>query len=543
MLPLPTARAYIAFAGCVLIFVLGLWFQSPDIAILGSGGLIGMALCLSLTVPIAQRLRGQRVSFSWTARHEKVSHEPAMTRVGSAIDLACEFHNPSAWPVRFLELAPVMPPALSLLSCPSMITTPQSSRCHFTMRISGLATGTQVLQGLSVLVPGPLGLFAAPLYFPTVLSLRVLPAAPRPLPPLATSLGSAVAPSIERRMRQRSHEGHELRELRELQPGDPFKSIAWKPSARRGKLLVRQLEQPQQTTCVVVIDGSYAMRRGIPGERPLDHAVEIASLLATDALQQGDRTSLITVDGRIIEHAPEGHGLAHMARIHDALLSTMQPVDADLTEANADDVRNAVARYLRKQEGPLTLDESDDSQPFLVQRARLALAHEPASQRTSPPVAEDEADAYLRRFCRLRGISLPYREHTRAFAKGHGYSVALRVGAGRDRATKTIFLLCNPIDLPSLEDVQSGLRVLRSQGHALVVAVPSGFASVPQEPAERAHVFVDRLAEQRMLRNVRRFFGRYAVPVIDFRAGQSPAQSAWKMLGARERAQSWRRSA
>ena len=36
--------------------------------------------------------------------------------------------------------------------------------------------------------------------------------------------------------------GTELRELRELRPGDPFKSIAWKASARSGKLLVREVE-------------------------------------------------------------------------------------------------------------------------------------------------------------------------------------------------------------------------------------------------------------------------------------------------------------
>ena len=55
-----------------------------------------------------------------------------------------------------------------------------------------------------------------------------------------------------------SGDGYELRELRDHQPGDPFKRIAWKASARHGTLLVRDHEREERDVVWLLLDASGA---------------------------------------------------------------------------------------------------------------------------------------------------------------------------------------------------------------------------------------------------------------------------------------------
>ena len=168
------------------------------------------------------------------------------------------------------------------------------------------AAGRVVLHGLAVSLRGPLGLFDVPLYFPNALAVKVLP---RTVAVRASTLGVMTGLPLDRpgrhRMRRRGG-GTELHELRELQPGDPFKSIAWKASAKAGQLLVREVDHEVQQTLLLVLDVSGSMRGGEPGERKLDFALELCVAHARAWLDRGDRVGLITVDGRVLGQRAAG---------------------------------------------------------------------------------------------------------------------------------------------------------------------------------------------------------------------------------------------
>ena len=292
--------------------------------------------------------------------------------------------------------------------------------------MSASAAGRVVLQGLAVAVPGPFGLFLAPLYFPSPLTVKVLPrAALQGTAATRLASGEAVERSGLTPLRRRGA-GLELHEIRELRPGDPFKSIAWKASARAGKLLVREVEREVQDTLQIVLDISGSMRGGAPGERKLDHCIELCALLAREALERGDRVGLLTVDGRVVAHVPDAEGLPHMLRIYEALLAATEIVDADLTEVDDDAVAAIVALHVKRQEGIDLPEDAEASLAALAAHAARALQSEPASPDV---VAGTPAHALLRRFCRARGIALPYRPETRGFAKAAGLGNALRKAA------------------------------------------------------------------------------------------------------------------
>src|SRR5690606_30760466 len=115
------------------------------------------------------------------------------------------------------------------------------------------------------------GLYTVPLSFSNPLVLEVLPHATRI--GLAGAIGGRTQNSsaVARRGRRKG-DGSELREIREHRPGDPYRHIAWKPSARRGKLLIIETEQEQSDLVWLVVDASVDSASGLPGRTALDMA-------------------------------------------------------------------------------------------------------------------------------------------------------------------------------------------------------------------------------------------------------------------------------
>nr|MBA3453201.1 DUF58 domain-containing protein [Deltaproteobacteria bacterium] len=297
----------------------------------------------------------------------------------------------------------------------------------------------------------------------------------------------------------------ELRELREHSHGDPFKFIAWKATARRGQLMVRDLENEIVTTHMVMLDVGGGMRTGALGKTPLDWACDSAAALAKSAVANSDRIGLVAFDTRtVVELAPDtGHH--HYLQLIDRLLDTRTVVDEDLTDVTAGELVALVARYLAHQEAidvrikiapPLddarwtSIQAGPDGQLYdVAATGRLCRRlidlmvgqDKKDKQRVKlAPVVEPDAQlAPLRQFCRLRGIELPYRtawEHGRR-AAGLARAVERAVAGGRPDVVVVIS------DLSGFaEDEARAVRAiarLRKAAGTVVVLVPSANAFLP----------------------------------------------------------------
>jgi len=84
----------------------------------------------------------------------------------------------------------------------------------------------------------PLGLARAWAWAWPETPLLVYPAPESRAPPLPEGMGAASSARL-------NHAGDDVHHLRAYRRGDPPRAIAWKPSARRGALLVREYEQPR----------------------------------------------------------------------------------------------------------------------------------------------------------------------------------------------------------------------------------------------------------------------------------------------------------
>ena len=106
----------------------------------------------------------------------------------------------------------------------------------------------------------------------------------------------------------RSGMGSELLELREYAPGDPFKSIAWKVSAKRDQWMTRQYESEVPTRVQLLVDGSSTSRVGGFGFRLLDQMTFVAASIGRMATSAGDPVGGVLFDERGMRRLPPMSG-------------------------------------------------------------------------------------------------------------------------------------------------------------------------------------------------------------------------------------------
>ncbi len=530
MLPMPTRTAAIGFAGLLSMIAVGIALQSAPPIWLASAGLVGLATVLATSMPLARRVRRQQLEFAWWLDHGTALSGTVVP--GAPFDVRCYVRHRGHAPLFISELSPVVPRAARVLSPPRTLAVRPRAATEFTFRLLAPAAGRVVLHGLAVTLRGPLGLFQVPLYFPNPLAVKVLPRAAALTRGGARSLTSAATSAGQTILRQRGG-GTELHELRELLPGDPYKSIAWKASARRGKLMVREVEQEVQDTRWVVLDVSGTMRGGELGSRKLDFGIEASAAAARHALENGDRVGLYTVDGRVVSRVTPGDRKAQMLRVYDALLAATEVVDEDLTELDDDELARVVARYIRQQDGVDYQRRADRVVDVggLVAHIRRTVELDPA-----PAIASSPAHEILRRFCRTRGVPLPYRPDPRERSKARGLCHVLKEIA----APRTPSLITIITDLDGLyehDELCATLRVARARGHRVAFVVPDArrFATVPSSRLARDLEKIYGALEERRTREATRIFGRLGVPVTLVGPGDPPSL----VMSRAHRVRSW----
>jgi uncharacterized protein (DUF58 family) len=154
------------------------------------------------------------------------------------------------------------------------------------------------------------------------------------LPPLADDEGrhraykrfNTLPPPGVHRFR-RPGTGSELLDLRDYRPGDPPKMIAWKPSARRDRLITKEYESDVPVRCVLFLDTSEGVRLGPPGNTPLTRMAGISSAVAQAATANRDLVGLTTFDEHASAGGPPARTRMHLINLLRRLaeVSALQP--------------------------------------------------------------------------------------------------------------------------------------------------------------------------------------------------------------------------
>src|SRR5438477_6514288 len=217
----------------------GLLLQSGPVVAWGGALVLGLAVARALTRLGVNRVRAAGLEMLWRGEARKLT-----TTRGTEVVLQAELRNRHSAAVRFRALRPVAAPELHVQVSPESDEVPPNTRVCVTLIVRGLRVGRHGIHGLSLEVESGPSLFEVPLTVANPFGIKVMPS---PYSVLVRSArgGRSRQQANEGRPGRLRGEGGELRELREHQSGDPFRRIAWKASARRGVLLVREYEKDE----------------------------------------------------------------------------------------------------------------------------------------------------------------------------------------------------------------------------------------------------------------------------------------------------------
>jgi hypothetical protein len=143
------------------------------------------------------------------------------------------------------------------------------------------------------------------------------------------------AAAVGARPSRRSGDSSEFSELRDHQFGDPLKRVAWKASARRGKLMVRKYETEEREIVWLLLDASVELWAGRVGAAPLDLAIDCAAELARQHLRAGHEVGLELISGDGVAKVAASRGAGQEPRLFEALLrvpSALEPGRSGLDE-------------------------------------------------------------------------------------------------------------------------------------------------------------------------------------------------------------------
>lgn len=441
-----------------------------------------------------------------------------------------------------VQIRPVGSSAVEIKWPPPTLKLPRKSQVSTQAVVVVTASGHWFLHGAAIELTDGLGLYKVEAYFPSPLELTVFPQLTGPsMATLDRTMGFALHERAGVHKLKLRGFGGQLREIRDHRPGDSFKQIAWKPTARLRKLMVKEYESEILMTHYLLLDISSSMRDTMPGSSKLDYAVDFCASFARNVLTAGDRLGIITFDSRIYGHLKPGDGHAHLYRIIDHLMELHHVVDEDLTDVTDMELVEAVAEYMLFQEGtesrirfvpprgsPRWKDLLPGTQGQLYHSRILAtwankvLARHAASSRTKhKPLpdprffAENQEMGKLRACARLVGIELPFRPRLLPGSKERGMIDAVKTSTAFIRS-QLIYLVTDLMGISPSTRLYQALQLARRRHHRIAVLCPFAPRFLPEPEEDERSVILHDIFKHEELRQIEpmlKELGRLGIPV------------------------------
>jgi uncharacterized protein (DUF58 family) len=109
--------------------------------------------------------------------------------------------------------------------------------------------------------------------------------------------------------------GREFDRMRDYVQGDELRDIAWKASARHGRLIVREYRLDRSQDILLCLDSGHRMAARMGHISRLDHAVNASMLLAYICNRMEDRIGVLSFSASVDRGLPTGRGSAHLRKI------------------------------------------------------------------------------------------------------------------------------------------------------------------------------------------------------------------------------------
>jgi uncharacterized protein (DUF58 family) len=337
------ATFHVAVAGAGLV-ALGAAARLAPVVGFGGAMLLAVAIGRAVAIVGVTRLRAAGFEMIWSG--------PTRVRRGvrdRPLVLEGELRNRGDAPVRAVGLRPLASSMLEAAVAPLSLDLPPGARARVEVTVVPRRVGRWGVHGLALQVRGTSfggeALYEVPLLFANPLGVEVLPTA---MSALANRRGGRARRAADdgQRANLAGHD-NDLRELRDHSPGDAYKRIAWKASAKRGRLLVRETDRQERDVVWLVVDASVELWAGVPGTAPLDRVIDEVAAFALRHMRRRERVGLVVTASRLRTWLAPGSGAAHGLALAGALASAASTIDADRSELDESEIAHRVSEHAR----------------------------------------------------------------------------------------------------------------------------------------------------------------------------------------------------
>lgn len=132
------------------------------------------------------------------------------------------------------------------------------------------------------------------------------------------------------RARRKPGGENEFQRLRQYVPGDPYRHIDWKATARARRFITREFGQESNQNVIFLLDAGRTMTQRMGELTAFDHALNAALVMGHAALRHGDRVGLMAFDGQVRRWIPPRGG----TRVGSELIRATYDLFPSLDEAD-----------------------------------------------------------------------------------------------------------------------------------------------------------------------------------------------------------------
>ncbi len=542
MNPHLTPRGLYVFVAALVFIGAGAVSKLPVLLMMGEVMVALLAVSFMLCVVAALALDRRFVSLAVHAPGQNDAFVSTGLVAAERSDLEVVLRNHAWIPLYGVQISPYGAEELEFGAVDDQFHLPSRAEVRIPLQVEAARTGRWTMQGFDVALCDPLGLLAGRDYLPCVHAFECFPARRAQRAMRARNLGKLALQHVGKHMTRQIGAGSVVRELRDYQPGDPLRHIAWKATARTGRLIARDFEREVNLSMYLLLDMSTSMRGGQWQGQKLEHAISSVAEVADAVIRARDRVGLMTFDEKLYGHIPPGMSPAHQARILRHLVGLNSVVDDALTEWGEAEFLQKLADYLVVQErldfrrGEPVDPDSGVNVTLIDRWIRSVMPDELA--RYDSLVLHDgvlgEQASPTRRFAQLRGLSVPYRVEARLGLKERGLTEAIEQIIASSRESQWIVVVTDLCGVLNQEVITRAVRLAQIKGHTLRFLVPftPAYYDDEHDDTERYRIsrelFSTREREERL--KIATHLRSLGVDVTFMK----PGQSALQLLGRGE---------
>jgi uncharacterized protein (DUF58 family) len=322
-----TTRGWWFFVVLLAVLAAGLWTDT--------GTLVPVALtllCWFLAAWLLFAVRLRLLAGKLRVARELWDERGPVTSLwaGRSFTVRVELHGADVTGRSYLRIGERLPFGLQRISGATeddgMLSNSQPLALRY--RVHCACPGLVRFDGLRVQVADIQGFFYHVLFVRDVRTYRVLP-------PLADVEGHmpvakrhSLLPLLGTHRYRRPGTASELLDLRDYLPGDPPRTIAWKASARRDRLMTKEFESEVPVRVTLFVDTCQSVRIGRPGHNALARLVEIAGAVAQASMGNRDLAGLCVFDEATTRQLRPARRATHLVQLFNLLAEAAALVPA-----------------------------------------------------------------------------------------------------------------------------------------------------------------------------------------------------------------------